>query len=163
MLRGLAGTALVAGIALAGVAAPAAAEEPAPTGSAAGTDGLEPMLATAYTLAERQAHQEGVPLWIASGHRSPAEQERLWEEGIATYGSPGAARQWVLPPDESTHVTGRAIDVGPEQGAQWLQDNGNRWGLCRTFDNEYWHFEVQTVPGGVCPPRWPDASVRPKV
>ena len=151
----------VAGFALAGVVAPAVAES-APTGSAAGTDGLDPILATAYSLAEQQAHREGVPLSIVSGHRTRAEQEQLWEEGIATHGSPESGRQWVLPPDESTHVTGKAIDVGPQQGAQWLRDNGNRWGLCQTFSNEYWHFEVQTFPGGACPPQWPNASVRPR-
>nr|WP_237755258.1 M15 family metallopeptidase [Nocardia nova] len=143
------------------MAAPATAA-PFPAGFAAGTDGLDPMLAVAYTLAEQQAHSEGVPLSIVSGHRTRDEQERLWEEGIATYGSPGAARRWVLPPDESTHVTGKAIDVGPQQGAQWLRDNGNRWGLCQTFTNEYWHFELQTFPGAACPPQWPDASVRPR-
>ncbi|MEU6562489.1 M15 family metallopeptidase [Nocardia nova] len=143
------------------MAAPATAA-PLPTGSAAGTGGLDPMLAVAYTLAEQQAHSEGVPLSIVSGRRTRDEQEQLWEEGIATYGSPGAARRWVLPPDESTHVTGKAIDVGPQQGAQWLRDNGNRWGLCQTFTNEYWHFELQTFPGAACPPQWPDASVRPR-
>ncbi len=151
----------VAAIALAGAAAPAMAA-PLPTGSAAGSEGLDPILAVAYTLAEQQAHSEGVPLSIVSGRRTRDEQEQLWEQGIATYGSPDAARQWVLPPDESTHVTGRAIDVGPQRGAQWLRDNGNRWGLCQTFTNEYWHFEVQTFPGGACPPQWPNASVRPR-
>jgi hypothetical protein len=160
MLRGLAGTAVVVGVALAGAAGPGLAE-PTDTAFAAGTEGLDPLLAAAYTMAERQAHQQGVPLEIVSGHRTRDEQEQLWEQGIATYGGPDAARRWVLPPDESTHVTGKAIDVGPQQGAQWLQDNGNRWGLCRTFDNEWWHFELQTFPGGACPPRWPDASVRP--
>lgn len=152
---------MAVGVALAGAAAPVFAE-PAESGSAAGTEGLDPVLAGAYSLAERQAHEQGVPLWIVSGHRTRDEQEQLWQQGIATYGSPEAARQWVLPPDESTHVTGKAIDVGPREGAQWLEDNGNRWGLCRTFDNEYWHFEIRTVPGGTCPPRWPDAGMRPR-
>ncbi|WP_067689847.1 M15 family metallopeptidase [Nocardia jejuensis] len=124
------------------------------------TDGLDPVLALAYRVASDQAHAQGVELWIVSGYRTPAEQEQLWEEGIATYGSPEAARRWVLPPGESTHVTGQAIDVGPRAGAQWLEDNGNRWGLCRTYDNEWWHFEIATVPGFACPPRLPDAGMR---
>jgi len=130
------------------------------SGSAAGTAGLDPVLALAYTLAEQQAHGAGVPFWITSGFRSHAEQQRMWEAGVATYGGPAEARRWVLPPAESTHVTGDAIDVGPPEGAQWLEANGNRWGLCRTFDNEYWHFELRTVPGTPCPPRVPDASVQ---
>ncbi|MFD4428521.1 M15 family metallopeptidase [Nocardia sp. NPDC058497] len=128
--------------------------------SAAGTEGLDPSLALAYTLAQQQAHAEGIPLSITSGYRTYEQQEMLWQDGLATYGSPDEARRWVLPPEESTHVSGHAVDVGPEVGAQWLETNGNRWGLCRTFDNEFWHFELQTVPGGSCPPRLPDASHR---
>ena len=159
MLRALVGTAVMVGVALAGATGTGAAE-PVPTGSAGGSAGLDPLLAAAYSLAEQQAHQQGVPLEIVSGYRTRAEQQQLWDEGIATYGSPEAARRWVLPPDESTHVTGHAIDVGPQRGAQWLQDNGNRFGLCRTFVNEWWHFELQTLPGRPCPPRLPDASGR---
>ncbi|WSG63155.1 M15 family metallopeptidase [Nocardia sp. NBC_01730] len=129
-------------------------------GSAAGTEGLEPRLALAYTLAEREARAQSVPLSITSGYRTPDEQQVLWDDGLATYGSPEATRRWVLPPAESTHVSGRAIDVGPQQGAQWLEANGNRWGLCRMFDNEWWHFELATVPGVDCPPMRPDASER---
>ncbi|MEU2089090.1 M15 family metallopeptidase [Nocardia beijingensis] len=128
-------------------------------GSATGTEGLDPALALAYTLAEREAHAQGVPLSITSGYRTPAEQQALWEDGVATYG-PDNARRWVLPPEESTHVSGDAIDVGPQQGARWLEANGYRWGLCRSFENEWWHFELQTVPGTQCPPMLPDASVR---
>ncbi|AVM00851.1 peptidase M15 [Gordonia iterans] len=129
---------------------------------AAGTAGLATDLAVAYTLAERDARAAGVPLRINSGKRSRAEQAVLWREGLRIYGSPGAARRWVLPPTESTHVTGEAIDVAPRAGAAWLQRHGYRWGLCRTFDNEWWHFERQTLPGTPCPPRWADASVRPR-
>ncbi|WP_067865689.1 M15 family metallopeptidase [Nocardia shimofusensis] len=129
-------------------------------GSAAGTAGLDPLLALAYTMAADAAGAEGVPLWITSGYRTPAEQQEMWEDGLATYGSPEEARRWVLPPEESTHVTGRAIDVGPQAGAQWLEANGNRWGLCRTFLNEWWHFESATLPGRPCPAMLPDASAR---
>lgn len=127
---------------------------------AAETDGLDPLLAFAYRLAQGEAQAQGVPLWIVSGYRTPAEQEALWEDGIRTYGSPDAARRWVLPPNESTHVSGQAIDVGPREGAAWLEANGNRWGLCRMYDNEWWHFELATVPGFGCPARLPDASQR---
>jgi zinc D-Ala-D-Ala carboxypeptidase len=150
------GFVLAAGLLLAGPTAQAAPN----VGSAAGTDGLDPALALAYTLAERDAQGAGVSLWIVSGYRTPAEQEGLWQDGLRTYGSPDVARRWVLPPNESTHVSGHAIDVGPQGGAQWLQANGNRYGLCRMYDNEWWHFELATTPGGVCPPTLPDASHR---
>ncbi|WP_084655581.1 M15 family metallopeptidase [Nocardia altamirensis] len=129
-------------------------------GSAAGTEGLEPGLAVAYSLAENEAHAQGVPLSITSGDRTPAEQQQLWDNGLTTYGGPDAARRWVLPPEESTHVSGQAVDVGPLQGAQWLEANGTRWGLCRMYENEWWHFERATTPGGVCSPMRPDASHR---
>lgn len=127
---------------------------------APGTAGLTPQLGIAYTLASREARAAGVPLYINSGKRSRAEQARLWRQGLRDYGSAARARRWVLPPDESTHVTGEAIDVGPRAGAAWLQKHGIRWGLCRTFDNEWWHFEQVAVPGTHCPRRLPDASRR---
>lgn len=127
---------------------------------APGTAGLQTDLAVAYTLAANDAHAAGVPLYINSGHRSVREQQQLWREGLATYGSPGEARKWVLPPNESTHVTGEAVDVAPRTGARWLQTNGYRYGLCRPFENEWWHFEFLTFPGTPCPPRIPDAAHR---
>ncbi|CAM4266693.1 M15 family metallopeptidase [Nocardia ninae] len=136
------------------------ADQRAAMGSAAGTEGLEPGLAVAYTLAENEAHAQGVPLSITSGYRTPDEQQQLWDDGLATYGGPDAARRWVLPPEESTHVSGHAVDVGPLAGAQWLEANGNHWGLCRMYDNEWWHFELATTPGRPCPPMRPDASTR---
>ncbi|GAB3134716.1 hypothetical protein GCM10027289_27140 [Tsukamurella serpentis] len=132
----------------------------APASAAPGSDGLDPALAQAYSAAQQAAADEGVALSITSGKRSWDQQQALWEQGSAQYGSSAAARRWVLPPQESTHVSGRAVDVGPWQSAAWLQRNGNRWGLCRTFDNEWWHFELVTAAGGVCPPTVPDASMR---
>ncbi|AEF40111.1 M15 family metallopeptidase [Hoyosella subflava] len=126
--------------------------------SASGTSGLDPVLARAFLAAQADASREGVPLWITSGKRSHAEQQQLWENGVRSHGSPDAARRWVLPPDESAHVSGHAIDVGPVEGARWLERNGARYGLCRTYENEWWHFELATVPGGICPPMVPDAS-----
>ncbi|BDH57930.1 M15 family metallopeptidase [Tsukamurella sp. PLM1] len=135
--------------------APSAWAETAP-----GTAGLNPALADAYSAAYRAAGSAGVVLSVTSGKRSWAQQESLWQNGLATHGSAGAARRWVLPPAQSTHVSGDAVDVGPWEGAAWLHANGHRWGLCRTFDNEWWHFELATSPGGACPATVPDASYR---
>ncbi|WP_019204349.1 M15 family metallopeptidase [Tsukamurella sp. 1534] len=151
---------LVSAAALAVAAATVLGTAPAAADTAPGAAGLNPPLAEAYSAAYRQATAEGVPLRVTSGLRSWAQQESLWQQGVAQYGSPAAARRWVLPPAESTHVSGDAVDVGPWRGAAWLQRNGNRWGLCRTFDNEWWHFEVATAPGAACPATVPDASMR---
>lgn len=129
-------------------------------GSATGTGGLTPDLAAAYTAAEWEAHRQGVPLSITSGYRSWAEQQALFGSAVVQYGGSAEAERWVLPPERSTHVTGTAIDVGPYEGALWLESNGSRWGLCRTYANEWWHFERVTTPGGICPPMVTDASHR---
>ncbi|MER6898653.1 D-alanyl-D-alanine carboxypeptidase, partial [Amycolatopsis sp. NPDC000740] len=46
-----------------------------------------------------------------------------------------------LPPAQSQHVQGVALDVRPYEGAQWLEVHGGRFGLYRVYDNEWWHFE----------------------
>lgn len=153
MVSGISGIVGLAAVVLTWVGAPVAAAD-------AGTAGLDPMLAGAYLLAQEQAQADGVPLSITSGYRSPGEQQQLWEDALHTYGDPDTARQWVLPPEQSTHVQGRAIDVGPPSGAAWLEANGSRWGLCRSYANEWWHFEMSTYPGGVCPPPVADATER---
>jgi D-alanyl-D-alanine carboxypeptidase len=59
----------------------------------------------------------------------------------------------VLPPEESEHVTGRAVDVGPEAGIAWLREHGVRFGLCQRYANEPWHFErLAGAKGSACPP-----------
>ncbi|WP_278315171.1 M15 family metallopeptidase [Lolliginicoccus levis] len=152
---------VVASAGLAAVLLPGVAvAQPLATGSAEGTDRLDPLLALAYTLAVADARAEGVVISVTSGARSAEQQQALWEQGLATYGSPDEARRWVLPPDESTHVTGDAVDVGPRDGAAWLQRNGFRYGLCQSFINEWWHFELATFPGTPCPRPLPDASWR---
>lgn len=124
----------------------------APEGSAAPT-GLTPALRRSITLAIEAARRDGVELRISSGRRSAAHQQRLYEEAIAKYGSPEAARRWVLPPDESAHVRGEAVDVAPASGAEWLHRNGVRFGLCRRYANEPWHFErLAGALGSTCPP-----------
>ena len=67
------------------------------------------------------------------------------------YGSERIARQYVNTPDRSTHVTGKAVDIGPTDAAYWLAQHGARYGLCQIYANEIWHFERVIEPGGTCP------------
>jgi len=52
------------------------------------------------------------------------------------------------------------VDIGPTAADDWLIQHGADYGLCQTFANEIWHFELATVPGGRCPDMLPDSSYR---
>ena len=126
-----------------------------PVGRGAGLDGR---LAAAVAAAQVSSVLAGHPFVVSSGRRSAAEQQALLDAAVARYGSTDAARRWVLPPDRSQHVRGLAVDVKPVDGAAWLAREGYRWGLCRRYANEAWHFELLTRPGDPCPPLEPDAA-----
>ncbi|WP_448631731.1 M15 family metallopeptidase [Cellulomonas soli] len=97
-------------------------------------------------------------LRVTSGWRSADEQRQVVRDTITRYGSEQEAHRWVLPPEHSAHVQGLAVDVGPTEGAYWLDEHGAQFGLCRTYDNEVWHFEPVIDPGGTCPARHPDST-----
>jgi len=118
-------------------------------------DGLTPTLRTRLLKAMAAAKRDGVVITITSGRRSAAKQRKLLAEAIERYGSYKAATRWVLPPEYSAHVKGKAVDIGPEAGQRWLNANGWRYGVCRRYDNEPWHFEALTTPGHKCPAREP--------
>jgi hypothetical protein len=115
---------------------------------------MHPILAARFTAAQRAAALEGITLYITSGFRSYARQEVLFAEAIKKYGSETEAAKWVLPAHSSHHPQGLAIDVNYPRdpaGAKWLEDNGSRFGLCRVYANEWWHFEGVIAPGQSCP------------
>lgn len=120
---------------------------------------LDPALLLAVQQAASAAAADGVTMTITSGWRSPAFQQQLLDDAVATYGSFAAARQYVQTPERSHHVLGRAVDMGGVGADQWLIANGSRFGLCQIYANELWHFELATDPGGTCPALLPNASV----
>ena len=61
-------------------------------------------------------------------------------------------------PTARSHVTGHAVDIGPVDAQFWLIEHGARYGICQTYANERWHFELATAPGGTCPALLPDAA-----
>ncbi|MEU6782891.1 hypothetical protein ABZ912_27160 [Nonomuraea angiospora] len=65
----------------------------------------------------------------------------------------------LLPPAESPHVKGIALDIRPHEGARWLEDHGARYDLYRMCDNEWWHFEHRPETGGRPPRRRPHPGV----
>ncbi|TWD81425.1 D-alanyl-D-alanine carboxypeptidase-like protein [Kribbella amoyensis] len=124
------------------------------------TEGMSPKLRTRLLKAIGAARKDGVTITITSGRRSSAKQAKLFAEAVEKYGSFKAASRWVLPPEYSAHVQGKAVDIGPRAGMTWLDENGYRFGLCRRYDNEPWHFEALTTPGRACPPREPHAVAK---
>lgn len=119
---------------------------------------LNPALLSAVQQAAAAAAAQGITMTITSGWRSSAFQQQLLDDAIATYGSLATARQFVQTPERSKHVLGQAVDMGGVGAADWLMVNGPRFGLCRTYANEPWHFELTAHAAGNCPPLLPDAS-----
>ncbi|SFB43338.1 D-alanyl-D-alanine carboxypeptidase [Amycolatopsis marina] len=122
---------------------------------------LDPALLRAVQQAATDARADGIEFFVTSGWRSKEYQQRLLEEGIERYGSLEEARKFVNTPEKSTHVSGKAIDLGPTDADDWLIRHGSRYGLCQTYANEMWHFELMTTPGGECPAPLADATVAP--
>lgn len=119
--------------------------------------GLVPELRARLARATAAAKNDGITVTITSARRSTAKQQELFNDAIVKYGSREAATRWVLPPADSAHVHGRAVDLGPRAAMRWMDENGWRYGICRRYDNEPWHFEATTRPGKQCPPREPYA------
>ena len=128
------------------------------TATSAPSGELDAQLRARFDEAVADAAQDGITLILNSGWRSPKEQQRLVDDAVKRHGSAAEARRWVLPPETSAHVAGLAIDVGPARGALWLSERSERYGLCRTYANEAWHFEPVIEPGGTCPAMLEDSS-----
>ncbi len=125
-------------------------------------DSLHPLLLNRFTAAKIVAARQGVNLYITSGFRTRERQGELFREALSRYGSESEAAKWVLPPHFSHHPEGLAVDInypGDRAGARWLERNGYRFGLCRVYANEWWHFEAVSSPGEPCPPMAPNALV----
>jgi hypothetical protein len=119
---------------------------------------LERALLDAVQDATDAAAADGVDLGITSGWRSARLQQALFDQAVVEHGGVEEARRFVLSPELSQHVTGRAVDVGPYDAMDWLSRFGSDYGLCRTYANEAWHFELATSRGGECPEPLADAT-----
>jgi hypothetical protein len=125
---------------------------------------LDPGLLDALRRAATDAADEGVPFVVDSGWRSRAYQARLFREAVSKYGSEQEAARWVATPDTSAHVSGDAVDIGPAAAAAWLSARGAGYGLCQTYGNEPWHYELrpEAVERG-CPPAYADPTQDPRM
>ena len=123
--------------------------------------GVDKQLMNRFKAAQAAAKKDGQALYIASGFRTLSRQKTLFAQAVRKYGSAKEASKWVAPPLVSHHPWGVAIDVNyPDEpvGAGWLEINGSKFGLCRVFENEWWHFEPVIAPGWKCPALVPDAT-----
>jgi hypothetical protein len=122
---------------------------------------INPQLLARFLSAQAAAKEEGIKMSIDSGFRTQETQSYLYQNAIKKYKTADEAMKWVLPAELSRHPWGLALDVNlnhDKSGASWLEANGGTFGLCRVYENEWWHFEPLTAPGGICPPLLPDAS-----
>ncbi|MCV7195512.1 M15 family metallopeptidase [Mycobacterium angelicum] len=119
---------------------------------------LDPALLRAIQAAATAAAADGITIAINSGWRSAEFQQQLLDNAVRTYGSMAVARQYVQTPTLSKHVIGEAVDVGGAGADQWLMANGARFGLCRIYANEVWHFELAADEAGNCPALLPNAA-----
>ncbi|WP_243772482.1 M15 family metallopeptidase [Actinomadura barringtoniae] len=119
---------------------------------------LNKALLAALQKAATHAERDGVHFVVNSGWRSERYQRELMEQAVTRYGSREEAKRFVLSPEKSAHVKGRAVDIGPTDADSWLGRHGAAFGLCQTYANEMWHYELATKPGGECPPQRPDAT-----
>jgi D-alanyl-D-alanine carboxypeptidase len=131
-----------------------------PTADVPAIDNLRPALRDALRAAARDAQADGVAVLVTSGWRDQRYQDWLHEQAVARGGEQEAS-ELVAAGSTSRHLTGEAVDVGPTDADSWMQQHGNRYGLCQIYANESWHYELATTPGGGCPPSYPDARSRP--
>lgn len=125
---------------------------------------LDPALLSALREAATDAADDGVEFRVNSGWRSAALQQKLLTDAIADYGSIEEASRWVAPPEASAHVTGDAVDLAPVDALDWLARNGAEYGLCQTYANEAWHYELrpEAIDDG-CPQMFDDAGDDPRM
>lgn len=155
---------------------------PPPDGAVTEEDGLLPSGATAFDEAypgiaglshglrdalQRASHDAAaadIIVLVNSGWRSAEYQDRLLQEAVSHYGSAEEAARWVASSATSAHVAGDAVDVGSYDAVDWLTANGAAYGLCQTYGNESWHFELrpEAIDHG-CPAPYADPAHDPRM
>jgi D-alanyl-D-alanine carboxypeptidase len=106
-----------------------------------GGERLRQDAAAAFERMYAQAREDGLWLWVISGHRSWEQQRylyRLYRKGLG----PRAAR-----PGRSNHNRGTAVDISVRDETtltyEWLAANACRFGFKRTVRSEPWHWEYR--------------------
>ncbi|MFD8570147.1 M15 family metallopeptidase [Streptomyces sp. NPDC059639] len=129
-----------------------------------GVANLDPDLLKALRQAATVGADDGVEFYVNSGWRSPEYQDQLLRRAVAEYGSKEEAAQWVATATTSPHVSGEAADIGRSAAAGWLSEHGAAYGLCQTYENEPWHYELRTEAAtSGCPHMYADPTHDPRM
>ncbi|MCT9139270.1 M15 family metallopeptidase [Streptomyces violarus] len=129
-----------------------------------GVANLDPGLLKALRQAATAAADDGVEFYVNSGWRSSEYQDQLLRKAVAEYGSEEEAARWVATATTSPHVSGEAVDIGRSAATAWLSKHGAAYGLCQTYDNEPWHYELRTEAAtSGCPQMYADPTHDPRV
>ena len=125
---------------------------------------LSPGLRDALQRAAHDAAADGIVVRVNSGWRSAEYQDRLLQDAVTEYGSADEAARWVASSSTSAHVAGEAVDVGSYDAVDWLSRRGAAYGLCQTYSNEAWHFELrpEAIDLG-CPTPYVDPTQDPRM
>jgi hypothetical protein len=125
---------------------------------------LSPDLLDALRRAARDAATDGITVHVNSGWRSAEYQDQLLQEAVSDSGSEAEAARWVATADTSAHVAGQAVDVGAFDAAIWMSQHGAAYGLCQTYSNESWHYELRpdAITSG-CPAPYADPTEDPRM
>ncbi|QIK64911.1 M15 family metallopeptidase [Leucobacter viscericola] len=125
-----------------------------------GIANLDPDLLHALREASAAANAEGVEVFVNSGWRSREYQAQLYSDAITKYGSEEEASRWVATPETSSHVSGSAVDIGDVDATAWFSQYGAAYGLCQTYENESWHYELRPEAATEgCPAMSTDAAM----
>ena len=128
-----------------------------------GVANLKPALLGALHQAATDAADDRVEFFVNSGWRSRNYEKQLLLEAVVKYGSEEAAAPWVATPTTSAHVSGDAVDLGPDATA-WLSEHGAKYGLCQIYRNEPWHYELRPEAiDHVCAPTYTDPRHDPRM
>ena len=125
---------------------------------------LDPNLLSALRRAATDAAGDGVEVYVSSGWRSREYQEQLFRAALSKYGSHEDAARWVATPGTSAHESGDAVDIGHSDAAAWLSEQGAKYGLCRVYSNEPWHYELRPEASDYgCPAMYADPTHDPRM
>jgi D-alanyl-D-alanine carboxypeptidase len=129
-----------------------------------GVANLDRDLLGALRQAATDAAGDGVEFYVDSGWRSPEYQDQLLREAVSEYGSEEEAARWVATAETSAHVSGDAVDIEHSDATVWLSEHGTKYGLCRIYSNEPWHYELrpEAIDHG-CPLIYADPTHDPRM